>query len=152
MGLRLAVAVAVVEQEPIKSDEQYMDMPVAVFRRTVETQVQKDVRALKELASRPTVQVLAQEEKAPAELPPSLAAILGACGPLSHAHAHAWQTQHTRMCTLTRVMMKWTMPLAARAEAMTPKRADGTSDLSMLRKKLGTCTSAWCILTRERAS
>jgi hypothetical protein len=97
MGLRLAVA----EQEPIKSDEQYMDMPVAVFRRTVETQVQKDVRALKELASRPTVQVQTLEEKAPAELPPSLAAILGACGPLSLARAHAWQTQHTRMCTLT---------------------------------------------------
>ena len=33
--------------------------------------------------------------------------------------------------------MCW-LVLSARAEAMTPKRADGTSDLSMLRKKLGT--------------
>lgn len=99
LTIRRTIAQAIPDsKEPIKSDDQYLDMPVGVFRRTLEKQVEKDVHALKELTSRPAVQV--PEEKASTELPPSLAAIL------------------------------------ARAEAMTPKRADGTSDLGMLRKKL----------------
>jgi hypothetical protein len=121
------------EQEPIKSDDQYLDMPIGVFRRTLEKQVEKDVHALKELTSRPAVQV--PEEQAPTELPPSLAAILG-----THRtpHAHTTHRTHTLASGEHNIDVGVLFVITARAEAMTPKRADGTSDLSMLRKKLGT--------------
>lgn len=61
-------------------------MPIAVFRRTIEKQVDKDVSALKELTSSPpAIQV---QEETPAGWPPTLAAILGSEPLLSVETAH----------------------------------------------------------------
>lgn len=60
-------------QECTKPDNNYMEMPVAVFRRTIEKQIEKDLLAVKESAH----VAIPVPEETPATLPPSLAAILG---------------------------------------------------------------------------